>query len=223
MVAGTVSEPAPQPSGIPLHQDDTQAVPVLVALQAARAEGDEATVAAAWATIASAEIERIRGLVAGFRDGRLPGGRFAADDDVEQVVEDALARTRARIEQLHGYGVGEVRALVRAATAHACIQRAAGVAPPGSEVSASSLDAIVAPYASAEFAEFAGAMVHPALAEVDDDTRAVLVMIQAGSSVAQMAERLGITPDDVYARRRRGLRQLHEAARELSDEQLEDW
>lgn len=215
---------SPADDSVPLHPDDTRSAALVVALGEARERGDQQAAAAAWRAIADAELERVRGLVGGFRDPRLPGGRFEAAQ-IDGVVLESFARVHARIGRLRGHGVGELRALVRTATAHVCLERAQRAAgdDPDPDASAAILDALAARYATPELAEFAGAMVHPALAEVDDDVRAVLVMTQAGYARAVIAERLGLDPGDVDAQRRRGLLQLHEAAREMAEEELLEW
>jgi RNA polymerase sigma factor (sigma-70 family) len=229
-----VNEPSAQPaSEPPLHPDDTRARVLLHLLHEARRRGDRGVAEQAWQQIVLAEIERVRGLVVTFRYDELPGGRIA-DADADEVVHEVFLQLHRRIELLRGHGVGELRSVLRTATTYACLehvdrtvqgeQRGAGSLDAGADdhgaIARGLLDRLAAEYADEDSAELAGAMIHPALAEVDDDTRAVLVMTEAGFAPAEIGERLGLSRDAVDQRRARGFAQLREAIREQAEEDL---
>lgn len=214
------------------HPDDTRARVLLGMLRDARSRGDGDAAAHAWRQIVLAEIERVRGLVGQYRHEALPGDRIAGAD-TDAVVTDVFLRLHQRIDAFKGGSVGELRNFMRTATDFACRdyvrrmvtdeRRQAGSFDadrdgPGA-ISAQVLDELAARAAGAdEEAGEAQAMVHAALGQVDPDKRAVLVMDQAGYSVAEIQEQLGLTRDAVYQRRRRGLLQLRDAIRELAKE-----
>ncbi|MDO9355038.1 MAG: sigma-70 family RNA polymerase sigma factor [Solirubrobacteraceae bacterium] len=225
----------PSASGdtVPAHPDDTRARVLLAMLHGARDRGDRGEALRAWRLIVEAELERVRGIVRGFRSSALPGGRVPAAD-VDDVAADVFMRLHDKSHKLGGRSVGELRAFMRTATQYTCRdyvrayvtehQRRGGSfdAEPGSSARAASelaLTRLTEQLASDDDdAEIARAIIHPALALVDDDKRGVLVMTESGYTVEEMMERFGISRDNVYQRRRRGLNQLRDAIRELSGE-----
>lgn len=222
-------------SPLPSHPDDTRARVLLRMLHGARDRDDRAEAKRAWEQIVLAELERVRGIVVLYRHDSLPGGRIPAAD-VDDVVQRVFLRLHERVDAFRGRSVGELRNFMRTAANYACLdhvgmvvrdeQRRAGSLDAGADdpqaVSRELLDRLAASYAAAdESAELAAAVIHPALAEVDDDKRSVLVMTEAGFTVAEIQERLGISRDAVYQRRRRGLQQLRAAIREQTEDDLE--
>lgn len=223
---------SPEATSGPTHPDDTRARVLLRMLHNARSRGDGDAAAHAWRQIVLAEIERVRGLVGQYRHDALPNGRIA-EAEIDGVVTDVFIRLHQRVEAFKGGSVGELRNFMRTAADFACRdyvrrtvtdeRRQAGSFDADREglgaLSAQVLDELATRAAAAdEEADEAQAMVHAALVEVDPDKRAVLVMDQAGYTVAEIQERLGLTRDAVYQRRRRGLLQLRDAIRELAEE-----
>ncbi|MEN0013961.1 MAG: sigma-70 family RNA polymerase sigma factor [Solirubrobacteraceae bacterium] len=217
----------------PAQPSDAHVRVQLKMLHDARARGDREAAKRAWVWIISAESQRVRGIARGFRHHALPGGRIP-DHDIDDIAAEVFMRLHGKVDQLQGRSVGELRAFLRTATDYACKdyvrahvvddRRRAGsiddTSPDGqSTATERALSEIAARMAADdEEAEIARAVVHPALGLVDEDKRAVLMMDQAGASVEEIMERFGISRDNVYQRRRRGLKQLRDAILELAEE-----
>jgi RNA polymerase sigma factor (sigma-70 family) len=230
-----VPQSSSDPASVDQHANDTRARVLLRMLHDARRRGDREAAERAWQQIVLAELERVRGIVRCFRDPSLPDGRIA-ESDIDDVVQHVFLRLHERVDGLRGESVGELRSFMRTAANYACLdhlrrvitddQRRAGsldaAAQEPSAVSRAALDRVVAELAvDNEETEAARAMVHRALAEVDFDKRAVLVMDQAGYPIEEIQERLELSRDAVYQRRRRGLKQLREAILEMVQEDAE--
>lgn len=224
--------PEHPPTAAPTHPDDTRAQVLLRMLHSARDRGDRDAAVKAWEQIVLAEIERVRGIVGAYRHDALPSHRVAPSD-VDDVVHEVFLRLHQRVDAFKGGSVGELRNFMRTAANFACQdyvrrivaddRRRAGSLDAAHDeaqsVSRRVLDELAARAAAHDDAAGEGeALVHAALAEVDDDKRAVLVMIGAGFTVPEIQERLGLSAAAIYQRRSRGLRQLREAIRELSED-----
>ncbi|MBJ7471608.1 MAG: sigma-70 family RNA polymerase sigma factor [Solirubrobacteraceae bacterium] len=217
----------------PGRPDDTRTRVLLAMLHGARDRGDRAEAARLWLLILVAELERVRGLVGAFRHESLPGGRIPAAD-VDDVVHEVFLRLHDKAGSLKGRSPGELRSFMRTATGFACRDyvgrhvrddqhrhgsldaASADGAPTSTDRELAALVERLA--ADDDEALIAREIVHPALALVDPDKRMVLVMDQSGYSTPEIVERLGISRDTVYQRRRRGNQQLHAAIRELAGE-----
>jgi RNA polymerase sigma factor (sigma-70 family) len=232
--------PLSAPDGsVQTHPDDTRARVLLSMLHGARRRGDRDEALRAWRRIVEAELERVRGIVRGFGHDVLRGNRIPAAD-VDDVTADVFGRLHDRSDALQGRSVGELRVFMRTAAKYACLddvrahvtddqrrggsldadaeaEAEAGARAGGRDATDRALTQLAEQLASDdEDAEIARAIIHPALALVDDDKRGVLVMTESGYSVEEMMERFGISRDNVYQRRRRGLQQLRAAIRELA-------
>lgn len=208
-------------------------------LHRARERGDRPEAERAWRLIVEAELERVRGLVLGYRNSVLPGGRIPAAD-VDDVAANVFIRLHDKSGALKGHAAGQLRAFMRTATDFTCrdyvrvfvaddkhrggsldAEAGAGV---GNRAASDRALARLAEHLAADDdeAEIARAIIHPALALVDEDKRAVLVMSEAGYTVKEMMERFGISQANVHQRRRRGLTQLRDAISELAGEDVNE-
>ncbi len=212
----------------PLHRR------LLRALHGARERGDDAAAKAAWRRILEAELPRVRGIIAAFRHEALPGGKIPAADR-DDVTTAVFMRLHEKSGSLRGQSVGELRTFMRTATDFACRDylrahvredrhRGGSLDSGGAEgfgpsaATQQGLAKLAAELAEqSEHADVHRAMVHVALADVAEDKRVVLVMDAAGYSVEEITERLGISRDNVYQRRKRGLAQLGRAIRERAE------
>lgn len=215
------------------HPADVPARVLLAMLHGARDRGDRAEAERAWKLIVTAELERVRGIASAFRHQALPGG-WIPQADVDDVTHDVFLRLHDKVDSLQGRSVGELRAFMRKATEYTCRdyvarhvkgdQRRAGSLDAGAtDLGRAATDHALGQLAEQlarddEEAQFARAVVHPALALVDPDKRSVLIMVEAGFETEEIVERLGISRDTVYQRKRRGLLQLADAIRELAGE-----
>lgn len=200
-------------------------------LHDARRRGDRDEARRAWLMLVQAEVERVRAIARAFRADGLPGGRIPATD-VDDVVQEVFVRLHGKVDGLRGESVGELRAFMRTAATYACQdylrrhvtddrRRAGSLDAEPDEPSAlagPALDQLIERLAAADQAGEARALVHEALADVSPTSRAVLVMDQAGVPTEEIAQRLEISRDAVYQRRRRGLKELREAIQERAED-----
>lgn len=194
----------------------------------ARGSQDGDAMTAAWEQFVLAELPRIRGLVATFRNAALPGGRIPTNDH-DVVVTNVFLRLRDQL-QLEGESIGEARACVRHAVSWACLdyvrqhvredRRRGGSIDAHGERDAASRGPTrtVEPATAAELVpdQALGADVTAALASVDGNKREVVVLSLAGYDADEIATRLGLTRANVYQLRRRGYAQLGAALKGLS-------
>lgn len=200
-------------------------------LHDARDRGDAAGALRAWRMLLTAEYSRVQALVRGFRHPSLPGQRIPSAD-CDDVAQNVFIRLNGKAGTLQGRSVGELRKFMSKATSYACLdyvdhhvrddrRRGAAIDAEGDagtrgvETAMRRLADQLA--ADADTSLEARAEVHEALAEVDDNKRAIIVLDLQGIETPEIAERLGLTAANVYQRRRRGLKQLKEALRERRD------
>jgi len=196
--------------------------PALRAFLRARRAGDEAVMRDAWKRLLASEWSAIRFFVARQRSDALPGGRLSEEDrdELTQAVVERL------LEKLHfrGDSIGELRAFLRTAAeftfkdhvrryvaedqhrAGSLDEPADGDRGPGTTWRAE-LDAAGRTIDALEQGELRR-IYQEGLAAVDEDKREVVELMLAGWSAAEVAERVGISVDNVYQRNRRGLLQL---------------
>jgi len=205
-------------------------------LHGARHRGDRDQALEIWQRIVLSELERVRGIVRAYRHEQLPQQRVR-DADVDDVVSTVYLRLHGRVDTLRGEHVGELRNFMRTAAGYACLdylhgvvreeqRRAGSLDATGEErgaVAGNSLERFaLEAFEAGDAADRASEVIHAGLAMVDDDKRAVLVMQAAGCSMLEIQQRLHLSRDAVYQRRRRGLLQLGDAVRGLTEEDRED-
>ena len=206
-------------------------------LHGARDRGDREQARELWLRIVVAELERVRGIVRAYEHHALPGGRVPRDE-VDDVAQDVFLRLHDRVDSLKGRSIGELRKFMSTATKYACLDYvdahiradkhrggsldAGADGVHGGRASDRALAELAAQLAADDdAAQIARAVVHPTLALVDDNKRAVLILTLDGCDVPEIQERLGLSRDNVYQLRKRGLKQLGEAIRELAEEDEE--
>jgi len=184
-----------------------------------------------WEDLAVLEYDRVRAQVRAFR---FPGGSFLPVDDHYVATQEAWLRVVALGRNFAGSTLFELRAALRTTVVHACMdfgqrklrreRHAAGSLdePSRDGVSGSRYDAAVAARsrelaaieadedARQEEREDARKLVAWALEQMKNEGhREVLrLTVLEGLSGDEVAQRLGITTDNVYQRRRRGLKTL---------------
>ncbi len=180
--------------------------------------------------LVQAEVERVRAIARAFRADGLPGGRIPATD-VDDVVQEVFVRLHGKVDDLRGESVGELRAFMRTAATYACQdylrrhvtddrRRAGSLDAEPDEPSAlagPALDQLIERLAAADQAGEARALVHEALADVSPTS----CRARDGSgrrANEEIAQRLEISRDAVYQRRRRGLKELREAIQERAED-----
>lgn len=202
-------------------------------LHHARDRGDRPGAERLWREILLAELPRVRGIVASYRDPVLPDSRIPRDD-LDDVVQEVFLRLHDKIGNLKGKSVGELRNFMRSATGFACLdykdrhvrddkRRFGSIDELRADGGPTSTDHELARLAERlaaddEEALIAREILHPALALIDPDKRMVLVMDSRGCPIGEIMETVGISRDAVYQRRKRGLDQLRDAIRELAGE-----
>ena len=190
-----------------------------------------------WERLAEASYDRVAQLVAAFR---FPGGQPLALHDRADATQEAYLRVAAMGAGFRSDALGQFRAALSQCVTHTCLdygrkelrhaQHAAGSLDerydPDGE--AGPYDAAIARYSlerealEAEAAEDAERraethdLVAWAIARVENDRyREVLEMtLLRGLPADEIARRLGITMDNVYARRSRGVKRLEEILRD---------
>lgn len=212
---------------------------LLLAHAAARARGDAGAATKAWADLAVNNFDRVRTIVRVFR---FPGGQPIPHDDHDDAASEAFIRLIAMGTRFQERHVGAYYAALSTCVQHACQdfgrkqlrhdKRAAGsfddTFEPGGE--AGPYDAALAQYgeqlreqtrdaveAERERLE-AEQLVAWAIAQVGNENYRAVLQLTLGAeplSGDEIAARLGITPDNVYQRRRRGTKELERILRGL--------
>src|SRR4051794_11234546 len=190
-----------------------------------------------WEQLAIANFDRVQQLVKAFR---FPGGQPLAADDVPDAIQEAFLRVISMGANFRETALGQFRAALRQCVTNSCLdfgrkelrhaKHAAGsldgAYEPGDE--AGPYDAAIARLSldreaqDAEAADDAqrSAAAHDLLAwgiaHVENDNhREVLEMtFLEGLAADEIADRLGITMDNLYARRSRGVKRLEEILRD---------
>jgi RNA polymerase sigma factor (sigma-70 family) len=201
-----------------------------------RDHGDHARAAQMWQQLAVRSYDRVATLVRSFRFAS--GGRLAPDDR-DDATQEAFLRVIAMGSTFREATVGQFRAAVRQCVHNACLdfgrkqlrherRRAGSLDERVDGSSASPYDATIARFsieqdalaAEQEADELRTArsveLVAWAITQISNENyRAVLELTYLeGLSGEQIAERLGITNDNVYARRSRGQKQLEAILRD---------
>lgn len=193
---------------------------------AARRRGDGVAMKAAWEQLVLAEFPRVRTVIATYRNPSLPGGRVPREDH-DDVAQDAFLKLRAIV--LEGSSVGEARALIRRATTFALheyarqhvrhdVERAGSLDDQGDDPDVDTggvarqaeLDAAARRTDDAELALLRDDLLR-GLQAVDPNKREIVSLTLKGYGGDEIAERLELTRDNVFQRRRRGLAQLRAA------------
>ncbi|HWM11440.1 MAG TPA: sigma-70 family RNA polymerase sigma factor [Solirubrobacteraceae bacterium] len=190
-----------------------------------------------WEQLALANFDRVSQLVAAHR---FPGGGAIARDDLPDATQEAFLRVMAMGASFREAALGQFRAALRSCVSNACLdfgrrqlrhdRHAAGSLDERYDPSgeAGPYDAAIARHslerealaAEAAAAGERGAEAHDllawAIARVENDShREVLEMTYFRTLPAdEIAGRLGISLDNVYARRSRGLKRLEEVLRD---------
>lgn len=224
--------PAAEP---PLPSPDPAAARLLLMLHRAREDGDAERALRIWRLIVSAELPRVRAIVGAFRDPSLPGGRVPLSDR-DDLTQDVFVRLHNKSGQLTGSSVGELRSFMATVTKYACLDyvrrhvrddmRRADAFDADDDQTSPAFRAAVERLTNDLASDRnrsceARALVHEALIEVDDNKRRIIVMDLQGYSTDEIAADLGLSAENVYQRRRRGLKQLREALLERDVESLD--
>jgi len=196
-----------------------------------RDRGEDERAAEMWRQLAIRSYDRVMALARAFR---FPAGGRLDPEDADDAAQEAFLRVVEMGASFAGSALGQFRAALRQCVQHACLdhgrrelrheRRRAGSLDEryDSAADAGPFDAAIARH-SLEQAQLA------AEAEVDDERRRARIELVAWAiaqvrndnyravleltfverlSADDIASRLGITVDNVYARRSRGLRQL---------------
>ena len=197
----------------------------------ARERGRVAEAAQIWERLCETSFDRITILCRGFR---FPGGTGLAPDEAASAASEAYLRVVAMGASFRARELGQFRAAVVRVVQHTCmdfgrkelrhLKRAAGSLDAtwddGGE--GGPYDAALAAYdeelrARADDARDeersrreAEGLVHWAIAHVRNDSYRAVLELTYGEQLdgEAIAARLGITTDNVYQRRRRGLKEL---------------
>ncbi|MBX5442150.1 MAG: sigma-70 family RNA polymerase sigma factor [Solirubrobacteraceae bacterium] len=201
-----------------------------------RDRGDEQALDV-WRQLAIRSYDRVVALAKAFR---FPGGERLAPEDAADAAHEAFLRVVTMGERFNGSSVGELRAAIHRCVQYACLdhgrralrhrKRQAGSlderhdgapddGPFAAAIARESLErAELAADAEAdeERRRAAAGLVAWAIGRIrNENYRAVLQLTFVERlDAAAIAERLGITLDNVYARRRRGLKQLETILRD---------
>jgi RNA polymerase sigma factor (sigma-70 family) len=203
---------------------------------AAREQGNDQEAARIWERLAVNSFDRIQQICKAFR---YAGGTGIAPDEVGSAATEAYLRVIAMGRGFREREIGQFRAAVWTTVHNSCLdygrkelrhQRRAGRSldaryDDGGE--AGPYDAALARYdaerraeaqeaeAEEEHRRWAEDLARWGIAQVrNDNYRAVLELTYIEKvDAAEIAERLGITLDNVYQRRRRGLTQLEKILR----------
>ena len=202
-----------------------------------RDRGDHARAAEMWQHLAVRSHDRVVGLARTFR---FPGGGALSPEDAADAAQNAYLRVVAMGGSFEGSAVGQFRAALHQCVHHTCMDLGRRelrheVRRAGSLDERYDDDGEAGPYDEAiarhsrEQEAFAAEDEHEeerrreaaetvawAIAQVaNDNYRAVLELTYRHQLAAeQIAERLGITIDNVYARRSRGVKQLEAILRD---------
>lgn len=192
----------------------------------ARDHGDDATARQVWGAIALKLDDRLRIFVHRFQVPNAGGGRLTADDR-----DDAFQRARHRIwfklgGTFKGVSVGELHNAAKQATWYACAdvarermkreQHTWRARRSSDDEDPDALDAATQSEAGRTFTRDterreAKDRVDRAMARMTNAShREVLALERLGLTDKEIADKLGISTDNVYQRRRRGLKNLKE-------------
>jgi len=226
---------APDPHPVPSSWDPLTSLSLdrlVERFAVARDSGDDATARHVWGAIALKLDDRLQIFVRRFVIPNSGGERLAADDR-----DEAFQRARRRVwfklgATFRGVSVGELHNAARTATWFACADvarermrreqhtwRARPVGAAGSGVERDALDTLDAGTQAEAARTFERATelhdlndaLDRAMASMRNPShREVLTLDRLGVGDAEIAERLDITVENVYQRRRRGLINLKE-------------
>ena len=202
-----------------------------------RDRGDLERARELWEHLAIANFDRVQQLVKAFR---FPGGQPLPVEDVPDAIQEAFLRVISMGASFRESALGQFRAALRQCITNACMdfgrkelrhaRHAAGsldeMYEPG--VEAGPYDAAIARHSlereslEAEAADDEQRSVDAhdllawAIARVENDShREVLELTYLeGLAADEIADRLGITMDNLYARRSRGVKRLEEILRD---------
>jgi RNA polymerase sigma factor (sigma-70 family) len=202
-----------------------------------RDRGDLERARELWEQLAIANFDRVQQLVKAFR---FPGGQQLPVNDVQDAIQEAFLRVISMGANFRESALGQFRAALRQCITNSCMdfgrkelrheRHAAGsldeTYEPGDE--AGRYDAAIARHsleresleAEAANDEQRSADAHDLLAwaitRVENDShREVLEMTYLeGLAADEIADRLGVTMDNLYARRSRGVKRLEEILRD---------
>jgi RNA polymerase sigma factor (sigma-70 family) len=182
-----------------------------------------------WAELVARDIDRVRGIVAAFRHPA--SGTRVARDDIDHVAQDAYIRLLGM--SFRGTSRGEYRAAVWRCVTFQCMDHCRS-AMEEDKRRAGSLDENLPsdegdgkPKFEKEIAEMQGewlseqeeldrlqerrAELDEAIPKIEDERkRRVLEMTREGCSTDDIAKELGVSEDNVYQLRRRGLKLLQQ-------------
>jgi RNA polymerase sigma factor (sigma-70 family) len=202
-----------------------------------RDQSDLARASDLWELLAIRNADRVRQIVHAFR---FPGGQALPHDDREDAAQEAFLRVVAMGASFRGAELGQFRAALVRCVRNACMdygrkllrhdQHAAGslderfadgeaAGPYDGAIARHSLDRALAAaddLADEERRLEAHDLVAWAVGEVEHDSnREVLELtLFAKLPADEIADRLGISMDNVYARRSRGMKRLEEILRD---------
>ncbi len=179
---------------------------------AARDRGDAAAMRKWWDELVVDFYDRIDGFVAAAHKGRLD------DDEHELAVTMSMVRFSSRlIMTFAGISMGELVNATKTLARGICIDvqrqsirdhRFEGPSLDVSEGPAWELDESARRYDDAESADDARDFVSWALPQIDVNRRRVLELTLYGAEIPEIMQELGITRENAYQRRSRGLKDL---------------
>jgi RNA polymerase sigma factor (sigma-70 family) len=202
-----------------------------------RDRGEHARARELWEELALANYDRVAQLVKAFR---FPGGERLPADDVPDATQEAFLRVSAMGAGFRGAVLGQFRAALHQCVTNSCLdfgrkelrhaKHSGGSLDERFEADdeAGPYDRAIAQHSREREALEAGAdldaeraaaahdLVAWAIARVENDNyREVLEMTYLRPlATDDIAERLGISPENVYARRCRGTKRLEEILRD---------
>jgi RNA polymerase sigma factor (sigma-70 family) len=184
---------------------------------------------AVWAELVARDIDRVRGIVAAFRHP--VSGTRVAPDDIDQVAQDAYIRLLGM--SFRGTSVGEYRSALWRCVTFQCMDHCRSAMEEDKRRSGS-LDEQVAtdegdgrPKFEKQIAKMQDEWISEqdqldrlrerreamdeAIPKIEDERkRRVLEMTREGCTTDDIAKELGVSEDNVYQLRRRGLKLLQE-------------
>ncbi len=222
--------PAPDPSLVPSSYDPLVCLSLerlVERFAVARDHGDEAAARQLWGAIALKLDGRLKIYVRGFR---VPSSdRPLSEEDQDEAFQRARRRVWFKLgASFRGVSAGEVCNAAKKATWYACVDVArermkreqhlhrARSRPGGADDDVDELDRLSRLKAAATFERATELTdlndeLDRAMARMQNDShREVLQLERLGVPDAEIAQRLGISTDNVYQRRQRGLTALRE-------------